>query len=126
MRSTTVPRNEIPPSRPGLGEAARRARHEFLDRRSARGAVWLRVRAIPSRPSASQGGTSMARGTVKYFNDQKGYGFITPEDQESSEVYVHFSAIESGGFRTLHEGERVEFEVVSSTRGNEAAHVLKV
>ncbi|HXJ70931.1 MAG TPA: cold shock domain-containing protein [Verrucomicrobiae bacterium] len=68
----------------------------------------------------------MARGTVKYFNDQKGYGFITPEDQESSEVYVHFSAIESAGFRTLHEGERVEFEVVSSTRGNEAAHVLKV
>ena len=68
----------------------------------------------------------MARGTVKHFNDQKGYGFITPEDQESSEVYVHFSAIESAGFRTLHEGERVEFEVVSSTRGNEAAHVLKV
>jgi len=68
----------------------------------------------------------MARGTVKYFNDQKGDGFITPEDQESSEVYVHFSAIESAGFRTLHEGERVEFEVVSSTRGNEAAHVLKV
>ena len=68
----------------------------------------------------------MARGTVKYFNDQKGYGFITPEDQEGSDVYVHFSAIESRGFRTLHEGEHVEFEVVSSTRGNEATHVLKV
>jgi len=68
----------------------------------------------------------MARGTVKYFNDQKGYGFITPEDQEGSEVYVHFSAIESAGFRTLHEGERVEYQVVSSTRGTEAAHVLKV
>jgi CspA family cold shock protein len=68
----------------------------------------------------------MARGTVKYFNDQKGYGFITPEDQEGSDVYVHFSAIESSGFRTLHEGERVEFEVVSSTRGSEASHVLKV
>jgi CspA family cold shock protein len=69
----------------------------------------------------------MARGTVKYFNDQKGYGFITPEDQEgSTEVYVHFSAIESGGFRTLHEGERVEFQVVSSTRGSEATHVLKM
>ena len=68
----------------------------------------------------------MARGTVKYFNDQKGYGFITPEDQESSEVYVHFSAIESGGFRTLHEGEQVQFEVVSSTRGNEATHVSKI
>ena len=68
----------------------------------------------------------MAHGTVKYFNDQKGYGFITPDGQEVPEVYVHFSAIESGGFRTLHEGERVEFEVVSSTRGNEATHVLKV
>ena len=68
----------------------------------------------------------MARGTVKYFNDQKGYGFITPEGQESPEVYVHFSAIQSGGFRTLHEGERVEFEMVSSTRGTEATHVLKV
>ena len=68
----------------------------------------------------------MARGTVKYFNDQKGYGFIIPEGQEGSEVYVHFSAIESSGFRTLHEGERVEFEMLSSTRGTEAAHVLKV
>ena len=68
----------------------------------------------------------MARGTVKYFNDHKGYGFIVPEDQEGSEVYVHFSAIESGGFRTLHEGERVEFEMVSSTRGSEATRVLKV
>ena len=68
----------------------------------------------------------MAIGTVKYFNDQKGYGFITPDGQESADVYVHFSAIESGGFRTLHEGERVEFELVSSTRGSEATHVLKV
>jgi CspA family cold shock protein len=68
----------------------------------------------------------MARGTVKYFNDHKGYGFIVPEDQADSEIYVHFSAIESGGFRTLHEGERVEFEMVSSTRGSEATRVLKV
>ncbi len=68
----------------------------------------------------------MAIGTVKYFNDQKGYGFITPDDQENTDVYVHFSAIESSGFRTLHEGERVEFELVSSTRGSEATHVLKV
>lgn len=68
----------------------------------------------------------MAHGTVKYFNDQKGYGFIVPEGQDGSEVYVHFSAIESSGFRTLHEGERVEFEMMSSTRGTEATHVLKV
>ena len=65
----------------------------------------------------------MARGTVKWFNDHKGYGFITLEGQE---VYVHFSAIEGSGFRTLHEGEEVECEVRSSERGHEAARVQKV
>lgn len=65
----------------------------------------------------------MARGTVKYFNDHKGYGFITAEGE--TDVYVHFSAIEGKGFRTLHEGEQVEFEIRSSTRGTEAAHVQK-
>jgi CspA family cold shock protein len=68
----------------------------------------------------------MARGTVKWFNEGKGYGFIRPEGTEGSEIFVHFSAIEGAGFRTLHEGESVEFEVISSTRGAEAAHVLKV
>ena len=65
----------------------------------------------------------MARGTVKYFNDYKGYGFITAEGE--TDVYVHFSAIEGKGFRTLHEGDKVEFEIRSSTRGTEAAHVQK-
>ncbi len=72
----------------------------------------------------------MARGTVKWFNDQKGYGFITAEGGEVSdvsEIYVHFSAIEAKGFRTLRPGEKVEFELKSSSpRGNEAAHVCKV
>jgi CspA family cold shock protein len=72
----------------------------------------------------------MARGTVKWFSDQKGYGFITAEGGEVSdvsEVFVHFSAIESQGFRTLHPGEKVEFELKSgSPRGIEAAHVSKV
>jgi len=66
----------------------------------------------------------MSRGTVKWFNDVKGYGFIAAED--TREVFVHFSAIEGNGFRTLHEGERVEFEVKTSERGAEAAHVTKV
>ncbi len=66
----------------------------------------------------------MARGTVKWFNDHKGYGFITAEGQQ--DVYVHFSSIEGSGFRTLHEGEQVEFEIRSSERGHEAAHVHKV
>jgi len=68
----------------------------------------------------------MARGTVKWFNDSKGYGFITSEDSEVSEIYVHHSAIEAAGFRTLHPGETVEFEVRSSATGAEAAHVSKV
>ena len=68
----------------------------------------------------------MARGTVKWFNDSKGYGFITEEGSEESEVFVHFSAIEAQGFRTLHPGETVEFEIKSSSRGSEAAHVCKV
>lgn len=68
----------------------------------------------------------MANGTVKYFNDTKGYGFITPEGQQDNEVFVHFSAIESDGFRTLHEGDRVQFEMIRSTRGTEATQVLKL
>ena len=66
----------------------------------------------------------MARGTVKWFNDVKGYGFIAAED--TREVFVHFSAIEGSGFRTLHEGEHVEFEIKTGERGAEAAHVTKV
>jgi CspA family cold shock protein len=66
----------------------------------------------------------MARGTVKWFNDQKGYGFISAEGQ--LEVFVHHAQIEGGGFRTLHEGEQVEFDIRNSDRGAEAAHVIRV
>lgn len=66
----------------------------------------------------------MARGSVKWFNDRKGYGFITSEGQP--DVFVHFSAIEGTGFRTLHEGEQVEFEIKASERGAEASRVIKV
>ena len=65
----------------------------------------------------------MARGTVKWFNDQKGYGFITADGEQ--DVFVHHSSIEGSGFRTLHEGESVEFEIRTSERGAEAAHVIR-
>ena len=65
----------------------------------------------------------MARGTVKWFNDQKGYGFIRAEGEQ--EVFVHHSAIVGSGFRTLHEGEQVEFEIRTSDRGAEASHVTR-
>jgi len=66
----------------------------------------------------------MARGTVKWFSDLKGYGFIAAEGQ--TEVFVHHSSIEGQGFRTLQVGEQVEFEVRTSDRGAEAAHVTRL
>ena len=63
------------------------------------------------------------KGTVKWFNDSKGYGFI--ERPEGEDVFVHFSAIESEGFRTLAEGEVVEFEIRDSDKGRQAAHVVR-
>ena len=66
----------------------------------------------------------MTRGTVKWFNDQKGYGFITSEALE--EFFVHHSSIQGRGFRTLHEGERVEFEIRTGERGSEASQVVRI
>lgn len=66
----------------------------------------------------------MERGTVKWFNDQKGYGFISREDGD--DVFVHFSAIEEEGFKSLEEGQEVEFEIVEGDRGPQAANVTKV
>ncbi len=63
------------------------------------------------------------KGTVKWFNDSKGYGFIQRHDGD--DVFVHFSAIEADGFRTLAEGEEVEFDVRDSERGVQAANVSR-
>ncbi|KAL3488229.1 cold-shock DNA-binding domain-containing protein [Aspergillus germanicus] len=60
-------------------------------------------------------------GTVKWFNDEKGYGFITPET--GADVFVHFQAIETSGFRTLKEGQRVSFELVQGAKGTQAEKV---
>ncbi|HEX5959939.1 MAG TPA: cold-shock protein [Rhodanobacteraceae bacterium] len=64
----------------------------------------------------------MAVGTVKWFNDAKGFGFITP-DGGGSDVFVHFSAIRAQGFRSLKEGQRVRFEVVQGPKGMQASDV---
>ncbi len=63
-------------------------------------------------------------GTVKWFNDSKGFGFITPENGDK-DCFVHFSAIEGSGFKSLSEGERVEFEVVQDEKGPAAKNVTK-
>ncbi|MEC0089152.1 cold-shock protein [Paenibacillus macquariensis subsp. defensor] len=64
------------------------------------------------------------KGTVKWFNAEKGYGFIQVEGGE--DVFVHFSAIQGEGFKTLDEGQAVEFEVVEGNRGPQAANVIKL
>ena len=66
----------------------------------------------------------MERGVVKWFNSEKGYGFISRENGD--DVFVHFSAIQQDGFKTLDEGQEVEFEIVTGERGPQAANVSKV
>ncbi|MGI6038130.1 MAG: cold-shock protein [Limnochordia bacterium] len=66
----------------------------------------------------------MARGTVKWFSNEKGYGFIEQENGE--DVFVHFSAIQGEGFKSLDEGAEVEFDIVSGERGPQAVNVVKV
>jgi len=66
----------------------------------------------------------MTKGKVKWFNGSKGYGFITPE--EGSDVFVHFSAIQGDGFKSLDEGQEVEFEIVNGPKGQQAEKVVKV
>ena len=67
----------------------------------------------------------MARGTVKWFSDQKGYGFVTP-DGGSKDVFVHFSSIQGDGFKSLREGDAVEFEITQGPKGEQASNVRRV
>jgi CspA family cold shock protein len=66
----------------------------------------------------------MAQGTVKWFNESKGFGFITQED--GSDVFAHYSAIESQGFKTLTEGDVVNFDVVEGNKGPKASNIVKL
>ncbi|KAJ8141814.1 hypothetical protein OY671_005016 [Metschnikowia pulcherrima] len=67
----------------------------------------------------------MATGTVKWFNSEKGYGFIAPEDG-SADVFAHYSAIQSQGFRTSEENQRVEFDVTQGPKGPQAENIRPV
>ncbi len=67
----------------------------------------------------------MATGTVKWFNAEKGFGFITP-DGGGSDVFAHYSAIDATGFRTLDENQRVEFEIAQGPKGPQAAQIRTI
>lgn len=66
----------------------------------------------------------MAKGTVKWFNNQKGYGFITPEN--GSDVFVHHSVIKGDGYKSLEEGQQVEFDIEKGPKGEQATNVVKL
>ena len=66
----------------------------------------------------------MPKGTVKWFNESKGFGFITQED--GTDVFAHYSAIEGNGFKTLAEGDRVSFDVVEGEKGQKALNIVKL
>ena len=66
----------------------------------------------------------MSKGTVKWFNNQKGYGFIS--DEEGNDVFVHFSGLNMEGFKSLDEGQEVEFDVVQGAKGPQATNVTKL
>jgi cold shock protein len=65
---------------------------------------------------------NMAAGTVKWFNDAKGFGFVTPDDG-SEDLFAHFSAINMNGFKTLQEGQKVSFDIVQGPKGKQASNI---
>ena len=68
----------------------------------------------------------MGLGIVKWFNEKKGFGFITSEEYENKDVFVHYSSIQGGGFKSLMQGEKVTFDIVEGPRGLQAQNVCRI
>jgi CspA family cold shock protein len=84
---------------------------------------WRRLaQAVKNKQSKVVGSIFMTTGTVKWFNDAKGFGFIKPDDG-TDDVFAHFSAIQMDGFRSLKEGQKVAFEVVAGPKGKQASNI---
>jgi len=92
---------------------------------SASGRSLCFVQSRRSQHANDAGGNTMATGTVKWFSDEKGFGFITPDDQ-SKDLFVHHSAIVGGGYRSLAEGAKVSYEAEAGDKGPKAANVQLV
>ena len=95
----------------------RRAQHDAMTRTAVES-----HRDGPPGPNTKKKGTIMATGIVKWFNAEKGFGFIQPDDG-SADVFAHFSAIESTGFKSLEENQRVEFDTQPGRKGMQAANI---
>ncbi len=88
------------------------------------GSVWFVTPRIHGTFLRKEGSKVMARGKVKWFSNQKGYGFITPES--GNDVFVHHTAIQGEGFKSLEEGQEVEFEIEDGPKGQQAKNVVKI
>ena len=102
---------------------ARRPEEEEAFRGSPQSAGRLLSGGVRAKEGCAEG--LMARGTVKWFNEDKGYGFISP-DEGGEDLFVHYTAVEGSGFRSLTESERVSYEPARGRKGEEAQNVRRV